>query len=147
MGGLLSTQNGKDPRAVFLNCKVTRWHARMWGVSKPKAYLLIVCVPTGSPLSSGLGNLSPRSSVWRFDRNDFCLVRALFNVLLSLLILSAPKSQTGWKLGDLEIDICLRKNSVLKTFYSMSLRDYNSKYKNIWDKVGKHLVPPDINFQ
>lgn len=69
--------------------------------------------------------------MWRFDRNDFCLVRALFNVLLSLLILSAPKSQTGWKLGDLEIDICLRKNSVLKTFYSMSLRDYNSKYKNI----------------
>lgn len=69
--------------------------------------------------------------MWRFDRNDFCLVRALFKVLLSLLILSAPKSQTGWKLGDLEIDICLRKNSVLKTFYSMSLRDYNSKYKNI----------------
>lgn len=29
----------------------------------------------------------------------------------------------------------------------MSLRDYNSKYKNIWDKVGKHVAPPDIYFQ
>lgn len=44
-----------------------------------------------------------------------------------------------------------RRSSSEEEFYFKNillhvLREYDSKYKNFWDKVGKHLAPPEIYF-
>lgn len=57
--------------------------------------------------------VSFRSLIWRFYRNDFCFLRALFEVLFSLLILNEIKEldkMEGVRFGN-------RRFSFKKEFY------------------------------
>lgn len=66
---------------------------------------------------------------------------------LSLLILNETKESDKMEVAGFGN----RRSSSEEEFYFKNillhvLREYDSKYKNFWDKVGKHLAPPEIYF-
>ena len=70
--------------------------------------------------------------MWRFYRNDFCLFRALFEVLLSLLIFNETRESDKIEfVGFGNRHSSSKKEFYLKTILLHVLRDYDSKYKNI----------------
>lgn len=136
-GGVTFYPGGKDPTWSLLarSSSTARWQVDTVEVrSQQTLGSFAYCLASKwKPLKLRSEKLlSPGSLMWRFYRNDFCLFRALFEVLLSWLIFSETSESDKIEFGGFgKRHSSSKKGFYLKTILFHVLRDDDSKYKNM----------------